>query len=77
AGSMTRAVLALMGVSFLWFMVLLFRTGIHPLAFLHTFPYTTSAGKSHVCSCVAASGSVTTLYCQAALQPFRENNKEP
>jgi len=34
-------VLALMGVSFLWFMVLSLRTGIHPLAFLHTFPYTT------------------------------------
>jgi hypothetical protein len=38
---MTRAVLALLGVSFLWFMVLSLRTGIHPLAFLHTFPYTT------------------------------------
>jgi len=33
-----------MGVSFLWFMVLSLRTGIHPLAFLHTIPYTT--GKS-------------------------------
>jgi len=36
-------VLALMGVSFLWFMVLSLRTGIHPLAFLHTIPYTTLA----------------------------------
>jgi hypothetical protein len=30
-----------MGVFFLWFMVLSLRTGIHPLAFLHTIPYTT------------------------------------
>ncbi|MGB8369469.1 MAG: hypothetical protein WCF71_09290, partial [Verrucomicrobiia bacterium] len=56
AGSMTRAVLALMGVSFLWFMVLLFRTGIHPLAFLHTFPYTTFLNSNNISNLPFQSG---------------------
>lgn len=38
-----------MGVSFLWFMVLSLRTGIHPLAFLHTIPYITRSRPAVEC----------------------------
>jgi|GEM_PF-1189110 hypothetical protein len=40
---------SLMGVSFLWFMVLSLRIGIHPLAFLHTIPYITRSRPAVEC----------------------------